>query len=380
VSEAPSHARISSLGRADWLAGLEARRAAGERIVSTNGCFDLLHAGHAVFLEQARAQGDVLVVGLNSDASVRRLKGPGRPVVDQEARACLLAGLRAVDLVVIFDEETPERFLEALRPHVHCKGADYTADALPEAAAVRRSGGRICILPLVAARSTSALLARIAAAPAAEGPQASAEDARRAADGAGGDERRALAEMLDAGRVVLEAARALAPAVAREAARVRATLASGGRVLICGNGGSAADAQHLAGELVGRFRYERAPMPAVALTADGVIVSALANDYGWASVFSRQVEALGRPGDLLFAISTSGRSENVIAAVATARARGLHTTGLVGGRGSPLELAVEHALVVPSNDTPLIQQAHRAVLHTICALVERPTADGRDGG
>jgi len=137
-----------------------ARRAEGKRLVFTNGCFDLLHAGHVDLLEQARAQGDVLIVGLNSDASVRRLKGPSRPVNAEEARAKVLLALRAVDAVAIFEEDTPVEILDIIQPDIHVKGGDYVADALPEAATVRRHGGEIVIVPLVEGFSTTALLAK----------------------------------------------------------------------------------------------------------------------------------------------------------------------------------------------------------------------------
>jgi D-beta-D-heptose 7-phosphate kinase/D-beta-D-heptose 1-phosphate adenosyltransferase len=136
-------------------------RERGERVVFTNGCFDLLHVGHLRYLQEARALGDVLVVGVNSDRSVRALKGASRPVLPGVERAELLAGLRCVDYVTLFDEATPEALIEELRPDVHVKGGDYRVEALPEAAAVSRCGGRIVILPLVEGHSTSALVERI---------------------------------------------------------------------------------------------------------------------------------------------------------------------------------------------------------------------------
>src|SRR5881628_2267392 len=121
-------------------------RAAGKKLVATNGCFDLLHVGHVRYLQAARALGDVLVVGVNSDASVQALKGLSRPVVPGVERAELLAGLRCVDYVTLFDDATPEALIEALRPAIHVKGGDYRAEELPEAAAVARAGGRVVIL------------------------------------------------------------------------------------------------------------------------------------------------------------------------------------------------------------------------------------------
>jgi D-beta-D-heptose 7-phosphate kinase/D-beta-D-heptose 1-phosphate adenosyltransferase len=147
---------------------LNAYRAQGKRIVLTNGCFDILHRGHITYLRQARALGDVLIVGLNTDESIRRLKGPERPINTLEDRAQVLAALNCVDHVVAFEEDTPHRLVKAIRPSVFVKGGDYTRDRLPEAALVEELGGRIEILPLVRERSTTGIISRIrsAAAPA----------------------------------------------------------------------------------------------------------------------------------------------------------------------------------------------------------------------
>jgi len=146
-------AELSALG--------DSLRAAGRRIVFTNGCFDLLHVGHLRYLEQARALGDVLVIGLNTDASVRRLKGPKRPVVPESERAELLAGLRCVDYVTLFDEPLPNDTLSALRPDFHVKGGDYDVESLPETPLVRALGGEVVIMPLVEGRSTTNVVQRI---------------------------------------------------------------------------------------------------------------------------------------------------------------------------------------------------------------------------
>ena len=123
----------------------ERLRAEGKRIVLANGCFDLLHVGHVRYLRAARRLGDVLFVGVNSDAAVRRLKGPGRPLVPAAERAEIVAALAGVDHVVIFDEDTADRLLERLRPHVHAKGTDYTPEAVPERASARAVGAQVVI-------------------------------------------------------------------------------------------------------------------------------------------------------------------------------------------------------------------------------------------
>lgn len=158
--------------------------------------------------------------------------------------------------------------------------------------------------------------------------------------------------------------------VAAAARLVERTLSAGGTVLFFGNGGSAAQAQHLAAELVGRFVLDRRPYPAVALGADPAVLTALANDFGFEEAFARQVQALARPGDLAVALSTSGRSANVVGGVRMARELGLSTVALTGMAGSPVAECVDVVVAVEASSTALVQEAHLAVGHVICQLVE----------
>lgn len=176
----------------------------------------------------------------------------------------------------------------------------------------------------------------------------------------------ALEEHLRVGEKI----RVLAPAVVRAAGMMIDCLKSGGKILICGNGGSAADSQHIAAELVGRFQRERRGLAAIALTTDTSILTALANDYSYDRIFSRQVEALGRPGDLLLALSTSGNSPNLLLAARTARAGGLKTCALLGKDGGKLAGEVDLALIVPAADTARIQEGQALVYHILCDLTE----------
>ena len=145
---------------------------------------------------------------------------------------------------------------------------------------------------------------------------------------------------------------------------------NGGKVIIFGNGGSAADAQHMAAEFVNKFRIERPPLPALALTTDTSILTSIANDYSFDEVFVKQIKALGRAGDVALAISTSGRSPNVLAGVREARSRGLTTIGLTGGDGGPLAREVDLALVVFGESTPQVQEVHLMIEHVLCELVD----------
>ncbi|HUK60539.1 MAG TPA: SIS domain-containing protein [Stellaceae bacterium] len=168
--------------------------------------------------------------------------------------------------------------------------------------------------------------------------------------------------------------RELVAAIARAAEMIAAALKAGRKILFLGNGGSAADAQHLAAELVGRLALERKALPALALTADTSVLTALGNDYGFDQIFCRQVEAHGQADDVLVAISTSGRSPNVLAALAAARQRGLATIGLAGATGGDMAELCDVCLKMPSRETQKIQEAHIVVGHIICGLVEQAIA------
>ena len=163
---------------------------------------------------------------------------------------------------------------------------------------------------------------------------------------------------------------ALLDAVAEGAAALTRTLRAGGKLLIAGNGGSAADAQHIAGEIVGRFLFDRAPLAAIALTTDTSILTAVANDYGFDHVYERQVRGLGRPGDLFLGISTSGNSASILRACAAARDMGLATLGFTGAGGGRMADACDILVRVPSERTYMIQQVHITLGHILCLLAE----------
>ena len=169
--------------------------------------------------------------------------------------------------------------------------------------------------------------------------------------------------------------RAEAAVLARWGSALAWHLGRGGRLLACGNGGSAAEAQHLAAELVGRLREDRVPLSAVALTADSAGVTAIGNDYGFDEVFARQVRAHGRPGDVLMVLSTSGRSPNLVAAVRAARETGLRTWALVGAGRSPVAEECDEALCCPSPDGQVVQELHLVSVHVLCEYVDRTLPD-----
>lgn len=165
-----------------------------------------------------------------------------------------------------------------------------------------------------------------------------------------------------------------APLIAAVADRVTAAILGGGKVMLCGNGGSAADSQHIAAELLGRFVLDRRPLPAIALTVDTSALTAIGNDFGFDEVFSRQVLGLGRPGDVLLALSTSGNSRNVLAAVEAARGIGVYVVGLTGAGGGRMAGLCDVCIRVPSTVTARIQEMHIAVGHLVCELAEEALA------
>jgi D-sedoheptulose 7-phosphate isomerase len=177
---------------------------------------------------------------------------------------------------------------------------------------------------------------------------------------------RSLAALQDAARD-----RELLSVIAAIAHAIEGAMRAGGKLLIAGNGGSAADAQHLAAEFLSRYLIDRRPLPAVALTTDTSVLTAVGNDYGFEHVFERQVRGLGRPGDVLLAISTSGRSRNVLRALDTARDMGLITIGFSGASETEMRPLCQHFLAVASHETAIVQQIHMIAGHAICALVER---------
>ncbi|WP_374428867.1 D-sedoheptulose 7-phosphate isomerase [Ideonella dechloratans] len=162
----------------------------------------------------------------------------------------------------------------------------------------------------------------------------------------------------------------LSPEVSEAGRRIAAALAQGGKLMLCGNGGSAADAQHIASELTGRFIQERRPLAGIALTTDSSALTCIGNDYAFDEVFARQLRALGRAGDVLIGISTSGNSANVVKAVQAAREMGITVIGLLGRDGGALKPLSDVAIVVPSKVTARIQEAHILIGHTLCGLIE----------
>jgi D-sedoheptulose 7-phosphate isomerase len=326
-------------------------------IVFTNGCFDILHPGHIQLLQKARALGTKLIVGINSDESVRSIKGPGRPIFNSHERTEVLLALACVDEVRVFNELTPEDLIEEIRPDVLVKGGDWNQSEIIGAESLKARGGKIVSIPLVPGFSTTEIVDRLSGG---------SDKTHDRPDASGLTD--SINEHIEVMNRILETSQGAVDACA---AILIQTLREGNKVLICGNGGSAADAQHIAAELVGRYETEREALPAIALTTDTSALTALANDYDFTKIFARQVDALANDGDCLIGISTSGTSENVIAAVMSARNHGCKVIGMTGEKGKKLASLSDACFMVPSSRTSRIQEAHITIAHYWCGLVEK---------
>lgn len=324
-------------------------------IVFTNGCFDLIHPGHIDLLERAKALGTKLVVGINSDRSVRSIKGQDRPFQTEQERKAILLGLKAVDEVVIFDELTPENLIKLVNPDVLVKGGDWNENEIIGAEFVKANGGRVFSLPLKDGYSSTKIVERVR-----EFEVARHEPRHTKVQ-------RSLEQHVEVLQSIISSHQG---SIQECLEIIWDTVSRGGKLLLCGNGGSAADAQHIAAEFVGRYESERPGLPAIALTTDTSALTALANDYDFERIFSRQVEALAVPGDLLIAISTSGNSPNVVAAVMAARKAGCRVVGLTGADGKKLASLSDAAVLVPSTRTARIQEAHITIAHIWCEMID----------
>jgi D-sedoheptulose 7-phosphate isomerase len=332
-----------------------------EKIVFTNGCFDIIHPGHIDLLERARALGTKLIVGINSDKSVRAIKGANRPFINETDRAAILQSLKAVDEVRIFDETTPAGLIEEIKPDVLVKGGDWSENEIIGADFVLKNGGEVFSLPLKEGFSSSLIVEKIK----------NETEFEPAKNEAVQSEQLLIENSLNAHIEVFHTLlKTLIPQILDCAEIIFEALAKGNKILICGNGGSAADAQHIAAELVGRYETERVALPAIALTTDTSALTALANDYSFEKIFARQIEALARPDDVLIAISTSGNSPNVVSAVMSARSKGCKVIGLTGADGKKLASLCDGCILIPARRTARIQEAHITIGHIWCEIID----------
>ncbi|MGI8883384.1 MAG: D-glycero-beta-D-manno-heptose 1-phosphate adenylyltransferase, partial [Pyrinomonadaceae bacterium] len=230
-----------------------------ETIVFTNGCFDIIHPGHIDLLKRARALGTKLIVGINSDKSVRHIKGENRPFINEKGRAEILSNLRTVDEVRIFDDLTPEKLIEEVKPDVLVKGGDWAVSEIIGADFVLKNGGKVYSLPLKEDFSSSRIVETI------KGETSNGNIAKHLPKS---NEITAADSLYAHIEVIENVIKSQIPLIVKCAEAIFSALSNGNKVLICGNGGSAADAQHIAAEFVGRYETERIALPAIALTTD----------------------------------------------------------------------------------------------------------------
>ena len=323
-----------------------------QKIVFTNGCFDILHVGHVDYLRKAADLGDILVVGLNSDESVHKLKGASRPINNQDDRAEVLSALSFVDYIAIFNEDTPLDLIKAIQPDVLVKGADYQPEEIAGRKEVEGRGGKLVLIPFVEGKSTTNTEYKL------KKLQDELIKSR-------------LKESIVVKQQLLNNFECLQN-ISLLADHIRICLKNGGKLVLCGNGGSASDALHFAGEIVGRYQQERQAWPAVVLNADVATLTAVSNDYGYSEVFARQAEAHVNKNDVFIGISTSGNSENVLRAVKVANRRGAITSALLGRDGGKIAREVNYPIIISSDVTARVQETHICIIHILCELTETP--------
>ena len=265
--------------------------------------------------------------------------------------------MKSVDDVIVFEELTPERLIREIKPDVLIKGGDWSTNEIIGADFVIQNGGEVCSLPLLEGFSSSNIVEKIQQS---ENSKSEAQNLESLA-------LKSLKQHLEVFQEIFETD---IENIESCAEMIFNTFQKGNKILIFGNGGSAADAQHLAAEFVGRYETERIALPAIALTTDTSALTALANDYGFERIFERQVEALAVEGDLIIAISTSGNSPNVISAVMKGRQKGCKIIGMTGAKGKKLAALCDKAVLVPSDRTARIQEGHITIAHIWCEIID----------
>jgi rfaE bifunctional protein nucleotidyltransferase chain/domain len=331
-------------------------RAQGKKIVTANGCFDIFHFGHLSLLREAKASGDILIVGVNSDRTVKKIKGAGRPIFPEKERASLLVSLEYVDHVIVFDEILPNELLETIRPDIHCISGEYAKKKLPEKDIVEKSGGEIKVLPYISGHSTSNIIQKINHQKIDPGSQSSSNK--------GVD---AITDYLfESSQSIRCLAYQHGGTLMRISSQMVNTIKSNGKIIFCGDGESGAAMHYFVAELIGRFSNSEKPFPAITLSDEFSDIS----DHGDDDVFSRQLKAIGKLEYLLVAISTSGESKKILMAGETARDMGMQIIAFTGNAISPLTGLCDEMLSIDSNKTPIVQQGLITAFHGICKLME----------
>jgi D-glycero-beta-D-manno-heptose 1-phosphate adenylyltransferase len=344
-----------------------------EKVVFTNGCFDILHPGHIDLLARARSLGTKLIVGLNSDESVRKIKGEPRPFMSETDRAVILQGLRSVDEVLIFAEATPQKIIEAVKPAILVKGGDWSINEIIGADFVIKNGGQVVSLPLLEGFSSSKIVERIQ-----QTKVGSDNDSEINGSTLRSEPIKIIENSLNQHlQVFQDIFRADLKQLELGADLIYATLQNGKKLLVCGQGGSAAVAAHLVAVFGGGSETQRRAFPVIDLTTDTSALTLPVNDVGFEHILARHIAALADTGDLLIAISTSGTSPNIIRGVMKAREKGCQIICLTGSRGKKLTSLSDAGILVPSQEPARIQEAHLAIGHIWREIIDARFSENR---
>lgn len=329
-------------------------RAAGQKIVTANGCFDILHNGHLSTLAKAKALGDILIVGVSSDRVVKKVKGAGRPVFPERDRASLLLSLACVDHVVVFDDILPNEFLERIRPDFHCISGEYAQKNLPEKEIVEKNGGIIEVLPFIPGYSTTDIIQKINHHKTDSGTHAPPIPVKDTVTD----------YLFESSTSVRCLAYQHGETLGRIAGQIADAIESNAKIFLLGDSRSSLDVQQIAAELNRRFSADSKPFPAIALSADRA-------DIVKEDAYARQLESEGKPGDLLIILSANADAKEMLAALEAAGEIGMPTIAFIGNAASPLHGLCGEVLPIDSHKIPIIQQAFTAAFNGIFTFLDR---------
>jgi rfaE bifunctional protein nucleotidyltransferase chain/domain len=321
-------------------------RTQGKKIVTANGCFDILHFGHLSLLIGAKSSGDILIVGVNSDRIVKKIKGAGRPIFPEQERVSLLVSLDCVDHVIVFDEILPNELLEMIRPDLHCISGEHANKKLPEKDVVESFGGEVKVLPFIPGYSTTNIIRKINLHKTDAGVQAPSSKGKEAITD----------YLFESSNSIRCLAYQHGDTLTRIAGQMMDVVKSNGKIILYEDGAMSADARHFAEELNRRFN----PGDSLELL-----------DMGNGAVFSQQLKAVGKPGDLLIILSTNGESKEIGMVGKTAREIGMQIIGFTGNADSPLHGLCDDILSVDSTKPVIIQQGFITAFNGICYLLEQ---------
>lgn len=317
-----------------------------KKVVFTNGCFDLLHEGHVSLIKYAKSLGDELVVGLNSDYSIQKIKGLNRPINNQSIRKLILESFRDIDKVILFDDETPYELIKEIKPDLLVKGGDYKPDQIIGSDIVKET----IIFPYKDGKSSTSII------------QSCHDSFLR--------NHSSTKFMIDSITSLIKSSKLIEESAKEISGKVLNALKNKGKIITFGNGGSASDSEHLTAELMIRYKKNRISIPSICLNSMTSSITACANDFGYEHIFERQLSSILNNNDVVIGFSTSGKSLNVINALNFAsRKIDLANNWLITGSGSP---PYENFSMVPvkSNNTAVIQQIHIHLIHLICEIID----------